>query len=212
MKLKIELLSDAIFGSGKSVPGGEDIAVLHDEYGFPYIAGSNIKGVLREEIENYLSWCQDENIDGDKQTDIDEKPEILFGVSPDKEDVNCLREEEEEINFHISDFKLPIGVRQAVLKEMNVYDEKSKVMNLEKIQDIFTSIRTFTKITDGVSADGSLRNARCVRKGLIFEGEIICKQEDETFIKECLKYVKCLGTMRTRGFGNVRISEIEGSR
>ena len=34
MRVKIELLSDAIFGSGKSVPGGEDVSVLHDEYGF----------------------------------------------------------------------------------------------------------------------------------------------------------------------------------
>lgn len=205
MNVKIELLSDAIFGSGKSVPGGEDIAVLHDEYGFPYISGSNIKGVLREEIENYLSWCQNEKIDAE------EKMNVLFGVSPDKEDANCLREEEEEMNFHVSDFKLPILVRRAVLREMNVYDEESRIRNLERIQDIFTSIRTFTKITDGVSADGSLRNARCVRSGLIFEGEMICRQkEDKQFIKDCLKYVKFLGTMRTRGFGNVRISEIEG--
>ena len=30
MKIKMELLSDAIFGNGMSVPGGEDISVLRD--------------------------------------------------------------------------------------------------------------------------------------------------------------------------------------
>lgn len=31
-----ELLSDAIFGSGFSIPGGEDIAVCRDEKGYPF--------------------------------------------------------------------------------------------------------------------------------------------------------------------------------
>ena len=50
MKIKMELLSDAIFGNGMSVPGGEDISVLRDMYGFPYYKGSTFKGVFREEI------------------------------------------------------------------------------------------------------------------------------------------------------------------
>jgi len=37
--LKIELLTDAVFGSGNSVPGFVDADVLHDEYGFLYING-----------------------------------------------------------------------------------------------------------------------------------------------------------------------------
>ena len=50
MKIKMELLSDAIFGNGMSVPGGEDISVLRDMYGFPYYKGSTFKGVFREEL------------------------------------------------------------------------------------------------------------------------------------------------------------------
>ena len=30
MKIRMELLSDAIFGNGMSIPGGEDISVLKD--------------------------------------------------------------------------------------------------------------------------------------------------------------------------------------
>ena len=56
MKIKMELISDAIFGNGASIPGGEDIAVLSDEYGFPYYKGGTFKGVFREELNRYLSW------------------------------------------------------------------------------------------------------------------------------------------------------------
>lgn len=39
MKIRMELLSDAIFGNGMSIPGGEDISVLKDAQGFPYFKG-----------------------------------------------------------------------------------------------------------------------------------------------------------------------------
>ena len=51
MKIKMELLSDAIFGNGMSVPGGEDISVLRDMYGFPYYKGSTFKEYFEK---NYI--------------------------------------------------------------------------------------------------------------------------------------------------------------
>ena len=54
--ITMELCSDTIFGSGFSVPGGEDIAVCQDEKGYPYLKGSTLKGLLRESLENYLAW------------------------------------------------------------------------------------------------------------------------------------------------------------
>ena len=56
LKIRMTLLSDAIFGSGMSIPGGEDIAVIQDEEGYPYLPGSAFKGMLRESLENYLCW------------------------------------------------------------------------------------------------------------------------------------------------------------
>ncbi len=58
----MELCSDAIFGSGYSIPGGEDIAVCQDENGYPYLKGSTFKGLLRESLENWLVWT-----DGNKE-------------------------------------------------------------------------------------------------------------------------------------------------
>lgn len=60
--ITLELLSDAIFGSGYSVPGGEDIAVVRDDAGYPYIPGTAIKGLLRESMENWAAWTGEDHI------------------------------------------------------------------------------------------------------------------------------------------------------
>lgn len=63
LTVQIELLSDTIFSSGYSIPGGEDISVKLSEDGKPYLSGSTMKGLLRETAENYLAWTDaDENI------------------------------------------------------------------------------------------------------------------------------------------------------
>lgn len=199
MRVKIKLLSDAIFGSGQSIPGGEDIAVLHDIYGFPYISGSSVKGVLREEIKNYFVWT--------KTTKPDEQTVKLFGRAGDKEDVNQMNDEQTD-KLMVSDFTLPFFIRKAVIEELDLRNEDTRQQNQGRVLDIFTNIRTFTKIEDGRSKNGSLRNARCVKSGFIFEGEILCAKENQKMVKECLSYVKWLGTMRTRGFGHVLIQDV----
>lgn len=55
-RVTVKLLSDAIFGTGYSIPGGEDIAVCRNEQGYPYLKGSTFKGILRESLENWLVW------------------------------------------------------------------------------------------------------------------------------------------------------------
>lgn len=52
----MELCSDAIFGSGYSIPGGEDVAVCRDGDGLPYLKGATWKGLLRESLENLSAW------------------------------------------------------------------------------------------------------------------------------------------------------------
>ena len=196
MEVKIKLLSDAIFGSGKSIPGGEDISVLHDAYGFPYISGSSVKGVLREEIENYFAWT---NVENPK-----ERAEELFGCAGDKMDMNQMNKSEGN-KISVSDFTLPVFLRKAVIEEMGIYDKKKRQQCQDFVLDIFTGIRTFTSIEDGMIKEHSLRAARFVKSELIFEGEILCAKDDEGLVEDCLKYVKWLGTMRTRGFGNVHV-------
>lgn len=192
LKIKMELLSDAIFGNGMSVPGAEDISVLCDEQGFPYYKGTTFKGVFREELTNYLRWT------GKTDTDIQRELHRLLGSSGD--DVG-----DDRLIF--SDFTLSEKVRQTICQEI----EKTEQIS---VTDILTNLRTFTKITDdGAAEKGSLRIARCVDQGLVFYSEIICSdnaknkdsQTDVEIVKNVLGLIKWIGSLRNRGFGKVRV-------
>ena len=69
LQLRLHLCSDTIFGSGASIPGGEDIALRTDSAGYPLLAGSTLKGLLRESVTDLLCWT-----DGDSTL-----PGLLFG-------------------------------------------------------------------------------------------------------------------------------------
>jgi len=48
LSVRMELLSDTLFGSGFSLSGGADLSAKRDEEGFPYVSGTTFKGLLRE--------------------------------------------------------------------------------------------------------------------------------------------------------------------
>ena len=181
MKIRMELLTDTIMGNGMSVPGAEDISVLHDREGFPYFKGTTLKGIFREELERYKEWTKgDFDVDEllGKSGDDDAKGKLIFG-----------------------DLHLSSGVRNAVLNEIGA----ERPMD---ILDTMTNIRTFTRINDnGIADEGSLRIARCVNKGLVFYGDIWCDETQRGLITEILGLIKWIGTMRNRGFGKIVISE-----
>lgn len=56
LSVRMELLSDTLFGSGFSLSGGADLSAKRDEEGFPYVSGTTFKGLLREGLENLLCW------------------------------------------------------------------------------------------------------------------------------------------------------------
>lgn len=189
ISLKMTLLSDTIFGNGMSIPGGEDISVLTDAQGFPYYKGSTFKGVFREEMDRVLAWEQ-QNGNG--------LIHALFGEgSPGTEN--------KEDNFRrlvFSDFTLSAYVREIILAEIG--------NNPGSVLDCLSNIRAFTRISDaGTAEKGSLRYARCLNQGLVFYSTLICSEEDEERIIETLPYVKWVGTMRNRGFGNVCIEVVD---
>lgn len=188
MKLKMELLSDVIFGNGMSIPGGEDIAVQHDSYGFPYFKGGTLKGIVREEMYNLC------NLMGMSEADARDKIHRILGRNG-ADDMGA--------QAVFSDFKISEKVRMDIINELDNCSEN-------EILDLFTNLRTFTKIgADGKVADGSLRMARCVNSGVILYGTINCHKDDEAIIAETLGMVKWIGSMRNRGFGKVKITVVE---
>ncbi len=185
MKIKMQLLSDTIFGNGKSIPGAEDISVLCDEYGFPYFKGGTMKGIFRETLEEYLSLL------GKNETEVDEEVTRLLGAGG-------IETASDRLVF--SDFVLSENVRQKVIKEIGPD-------NQESVKNLFTNLRAFTSLEEGMAKKGSLRYARCVNQGLFFYSEIRCLKEDEELVRDVLAFIKNIGSMRNRGFGNVIISE-----
>lgn len=189
MRIKMELLSDVIFGNGMSVPGAEDTSVLCDDQGFPYYKGSTFKGILREETERYLEWIGD--------NEAKDKIEEMFGTEGNDNKT-------EQIYF--SDFKLSPYVKQTILSEIKrIEDDNSDIS--EVIKECMTNLRTFTSISEeGVAKKGSLRIARCVNKGVSFYSDIVCKCEHEELITNVIKSIKWIGTKRNRGFGRVKFT------
>lgn len=186
----MELRSDVIFGNGVSVPGGEDISVLCDEYGFPYYKGSTFKGIFREELMRLLEWK------GLTKKEAENQVIALLGKSGE----DRLKEERKLI---FSDFRLSDQVKDRVLEEIGI-DNEQEVLNC------FTHLRAFTSISeDGLAQDGTLRIGRCVNKGICFFSEIICNEDDKKLVKEVLELIKWVGTMRNRGFGKVSLSVMD---
>ena len=187
MKIQMKLLSDTIFGNGRSLPGEEDISVLADENGFPYFKGGTFKGIFREELSQYLALTG-----GDESTLTS-----LLGFPGDDES-----ESSEKLVF--SDFVISDPVKTAVLDEIGTG-------NPNAVLNAFTSMRVFTKIgDDGTAATGSLRTARCVNKNIVLNSEILCRPEDEDIVEDVLGLIKSVGSMRNRGFGMVQVFRVNG--
>lgn len=188
MKIRMKLISDVVFGNGISIPGGENISILCDKYGFPYYKGGTFKGIFREELIRFLGWK------GVCSTEIDKRADSLLGKSGnDKKEDGC--------RLTFSDFTLSPTVKARILEEIGM-DRPELVI------DSLSHLRAFTKLEEGMAEKGSLRICRCVNKKLIFYSEVSCAEEDIELIQNILQLIKWVGSMRNRGFGKVKISVI----
>lgn len=190
LKIRMQLISDVVFGNGESVPGGEDISILRDENGFPYYKGGTFKGIFREEMCNYLAWTRED------EGDIEREMKRLLGTSGDDNVRNS-----DKLIF--SDFMLSDYVKQQMMSEIG-FGQNNMIL------EALSHVRTFTAVSpDGIVQKGSLRQCRCVNKGLNFYSEVRCSQKDEKLVEDVLSTIKWVGTMRSRGFGKVKLMVIK---
>ena len=167
LQVRLELLSDTIFGSGHSIPGGEDIAVCQDENGYPYLKGTTFKGLLRESMHDLLEWSG-----GPTDT-----VEALLGKEGWTGTAGGRR-------LHLT----PLTLEEKPEESETCYDH-----------------RTFTSLENDVVKTGTLRSAMCICRGQKFIGKIFCEEQDVPFVRESARGIKWLGTMRSRGFGHVKV-------
>lgn len=181
--IHIQLLSDAVFGNGMSMPGGEDICILTDEKGFPYMKGSTLKGIFREELVNYLEWTEK------SEEEAAQIVKRLMGESGSGGQA-------QDGMMTFSDLMLHRQVMDAVNKE-----DVSK----QEVLEMFSYTRDFTALENGLAREGSLRRGRCIKKGLNFYAVCNYEQADEELVKDVFALIKWIGSMRNRGFGKVAV-------
>ena len=179
----MQLESDTIFGNGMSMPGGEDICVQTDLQGFPFLKGSTLKGIFREELINLLSWMK----------------------MPEEEAIDTVR------NLMGESGADDTSSRKLVFSDLTMHPdvieriEREEGITSQEIIEMLTYLRTFTELEDGIAKGESLRTARCIKKGLNFYGTCTCAKDDVEIVQEVLRLIKWAGSMRSRGFGKVRV-------
>ncbi len=158
--LKFTLDSDATFGRGEGVAGLVDEEVEHDEFGFPYLRGRTLKGLLVEEVANLLFALKKQGSDHyDKFTSA---ANTLFGVSGTiSEDTGILR---------VGDARLPKPLRDMIRYQTHKHP---KDVNRTSVLESLTDIRRQTALDEtGRPDEGSLRSMRVILRQTPFEATL----------------------------------------
>jgi CRISPR-associated protein Csx10 len=193
--MKITTISHTLIGSGEGFGALIDADVIFDEVGFPYIPGKRVKGLLRQ------SKLAIKNIDN-----ADALFNNLFGKSG----------QEKSSDLYISNFYLK-GYNELAEQIKILIDKNAQTISVQDILENYTSIRTQTKIDEssGTAEENSLRTSRVLNKNLEFFGELEF-YSNSTGIKELLvlstENLRRMGTMRSRGFGEVQCTIIDNSK
>lgn len=166
--LRLELLSAATFGRGDGVAGLVDREVERDKYGFPFLRGRTLKGLLAESAEDLVFAFEQEG--SNKWAKIKEK---LFGAPGSSlDEVGIL---------HVGDAKLPENLRRLLWREMKTGSLKRDYMvESDEIFSMLTGIRRQTAMNHhGAPASESLRSMRVILRGAVFEAELLLTYQDE---------------------------------
>lgn len=185
-RLKIELLSDLCAGNGKGYNSSLDTDVCQDKYGFPYIPGRRIKGILRECALELSDWGYE----------ID--PDTLFGKEGDSF---------APVRIGSAELESADTIRQMIEDNPNV-----SVFAPQNVLNCYSYIRTNTAVDyeTGVADDQSLHNMRVVNKGTVFYADVRLKYPKmKDLLERCCVVYRHMGLHRTRGLGEVCVSLVE---
>lgn len=212
--LKIELLSDAIFSGGESIVSISDIDVLYDDYKVPYYKGKSIKGNIRE--------CADIIVKNQKEYDFElaqknqESIVTLFGKKYYKDgsdDQFKYRDDQTQGILKFENASLDENIKQNLMYLVDKGELKK-----EEIISSLTDIRYATRIDrkTGTAKKTSLRSMRVLNKGIVFYANIYSERElkdEELGLLICaVKMTRHLGTLRSRGKGEVRCTLLSDKR
>lgn len=188
MKIRMELLSDAIPGSGEGTAGSVDTDISHDGFGLPIIPAKRIKGILRESSRD----LEDANVFEQGRTDE------IFGRKGDNAGTA----------FRISDgyVKHHSQVRN-FLQFCSADKQLHHIFNREAVLNFYTYTRSQTSVDEnGVAEHDMLRTFRVLKKGLVFYLDVECPSELQADIEKICKVTRKFGISRTRGTGELHLT------
>jgi len=192
-KLKIKLLSDTTFGRGDGVAGLVDQEVEHDAYGFPYLRGRTLKGLLSEECDNLIAVLPEES-----RRRWEKIACYLFGNPGSTLDTIS--------SMYVGDACLPEDLRKVVAYQMKTDKKLTKTDILESL----TTIRRQTAIDmkTGVPDKKSLRSSRVILREHQFTAYLSFETQPSddaiTLLSVGTLALRRLGSGRNRGRGYVQ--------
>lgn len=189
MILRLTLKSAATFGRGDGVAGLVDREIEHDEYGFPFLRGKTLKGILAESAENINFATANAFSDAQKS---------LFG-RPGRGNV-------ERGIMHVGDARLPHQLRLLLQLQQQ---ENPEQFAPDKILDGLTGIRHQTAMTPAGAPDhATLRSMRVLVRDTQLEADLTFTRElskrESAFLAACVLDMRRAGTGRNRGRGWVQ--------
>ena len=182
-KIIITLKSAATFGSGDGVAGLVDREIEHDQYGFPFLRGKTLKGLLAESAENIVFSMGNEKLWRDAK-------DHLFGLPG--------RGTNERGILHTGDAQLSEALRTKI---------KNAGWTKEDVLYSLTGIRRQTAINENGAPDhSSLRATRVLLPKVVLEAKITFDGSGPLSIELQLLAASVLdfrhaGTGRNRGRG-----------
>jgi CRISPR-associated protein Csx10 len=186
MKLKVKLDSYTLCGSGEGA-GLIDSDVVFDAFGFPYLPGRRMKGLLRESAQEVLEMLG-------KEECLASLLHSLFGnggFEPGRIRIPNLR---------LPDYEKVTAYAGVLLKDTNM-----SLVTRANILVGFTDIREQTALDeDGIADESSLRITRVLCPGRSFKAKIADLPEPEAALLFLAAHnLKRMGTSRNRGQGKI---------
>lgn len=175
-------------GSGLAAGAQADALVIKDLDQLPFIPGKTIKGLLRDAV-NELRFLQE-------KPECDELYKKTFGLQPTENNTNGNIEANKSETF--------FGNATLVQEEADAI----KSHNLQ--QHLYKMVASTAIGNNGVAQDHSLRTME-VTVPCTLVGEIIDVPECMVSeLEQAMKFIKQLGSGRTRGLGRCTISTKKG--
>ena len=193
-EIKIKVDSPIHLGSGQA-DVNLDSEIVHDALGFPYFPAKRFKGLLYESAVEVFEMCELAGIDTKDLVN----PEKIFNRNSDDtgnvSDVQIIVP-----NFYFKDY-------QKICDEWKYLQKKyPEVFSPKDILNSYSSVRYQTKLENGITVDGSLRNLRVLNAGVEFFGTVTVLNSSNrvlNLIALSLKNLSVAGTKRNRGFGHI---------